>query len=153
YSWGYTPMLHKLTDLQVRKATFKDGPYLIDGGSLYLRLRELKDGGTSKRWEFRCKSGWIPLGIYPDLSLGDARIKAANNRKLVSEGIDPKEERERLTKEADQRRAEENAKRVTFDSCWDLYVEENKPDWKNPTTLQQWNNFKHRYVSPKIGKR
>ncbi len=69
---------------------------LGDGGGLFLHVR--KSG--AKAWESRyikpstSKPTYIGLGGYPDISLADARLKATNVRKLVSEGIDPKQQKD-----------------------------------------------------------
>jgi integrase len=83
----------KLTDLKVRSA--KAGVH-GDGAGLYLRV---KDTGA-KSWVLRVqhmgKRQDIGLGGYPaDLSLGEAREKAAHLRKLARRGVNARAERDR----------------------------------------------------------
>lgn len=66
-----------------KQFTMKDGGGLFvlvhPNGSKYFQLRATLNG----------KEKLVRLGTYPDLSLSDARVKAADTRKLVDAGIDP----------------------------------------------------------------
>lgn len=59
----------------------------------------------NKRWELRYKKPsnlkwtWLGLGTYPEISGKLARQKAAEARKLVANGIDPKEQRDQEKQE------------------------------------------------------
>ncbi|MGF1720454.1 tyrosine-type recombinase/integrase [Vibrio kyushuensis] len=82
----------KLTAKEVQGSKPRDKAYRLgDGGNLYLHVR--KSG--AKAWEFRYirpstgKPTFIGLGSYPDISLAEARLKATEARKEVSNGIDP----------------------------------------------------------------
>ena len=76
----------KLTDVKVRKTT-QTGLH-NDGYGLYLKVT---DGGA-RSWIFRFKIGGrtrdMGLGSYPEISLVDAREKAADARKLARQDID-----------------------------------------------------------------
>ena len=78
---------HKLTPLQVDRTKVK-GVY-GDGAGLCLNVT----AGGSKSWLFRFMQGgkahWMGLGSYPDVSLAEAREKAAECRKQLRSGIDP----------------------------------------------------------------
>jgi len=79
-----------LTDIQVKTAKPKEKDYkLTDGGGLYLLVA--KTGG--KRWRlkyrFDGKEKLLALGIYPDISLAEARNRRHEARNLVANGIDP----------------------------------------------------------------
>jgi len=83
----------KLTDKRVKAAKPQEKEQtLSDGGGLQLRV--LPSG--TKSWQFKYKNpvtgkyNKMPLGIYPDKSLSDARDDAADKRKLLANGIDPK---------------------------------------------------------------
>lgn len=100
-----------------------------DGNGLYFKVGE--SGGTSwiYRYKLNKKSTDMGLGIYPDVSLPDARIKHADARKLLANGICPKsardDERDRLIT---QRRAED-AKRVLFEQMAKEYAEAHGSGW------------------------
>lgn len=91
-----------LTALAIRNAKPGDKP-LRDGGGLYLLP------GTSGRHGWRLdyrhlgKRNTLSMGVYPDVSLADARAKRDEARKLVAAGIDPGAQRKAL-KEAGQER-------------------------------------------------
>ncbi|QGN56175.1 site-specific integrase [Novosphingobium sp. Gsoil 351] len=83
----------KLTDLKVKSA--KPGVH-GDGAGLYLRVKP----SNAKSWVLRVQHMGrredIGLGGYPaDLSLGEAREKAARLRKLARAGVDARAERDR----------------------------------------------------------
>ncbi len=66
---------------------------LFDGGGLFLEVTP--KGG--KRWRykyyFQGKEQLISLGIYPDISLKDARERHAAMRRLLANGINPSDTR------------------------------------------------------------
>ena len=63
-----------LTDTTVKQAKPADAPYkLADGNSLYLMVNT--SGSKLWRWKYRAggKEKLMALGIYPDVSLTEAR--------------------------------------------------------------------------------
>jgi len=83
-----------LSDAAIRKAKPADKPLrLFDGGGLYLEITPA--GGKLWRWKYRFsgKEKRLALGIYPDVSLSEARTRHTDARKLLSSGIDPGEQR------------------------------------------------------------
>jgi len=83
----------KLTDLKARNA--KVGTH-GDGDGLYLRVKPTGAKSWVLRVQFQGRRTDIGLGGYPtDLSLGEAREKAAQLRKLARQGKDAREERDR----------------------------------------------------------
>lgn len=95
-----------LTDIQVKSAKPKEKDYkLTDGEGLFLLVAST--GG--KRWRFKYRFGGkeklLALGIYPDVSLLEARVKRHEARNQLAHGIDPGGERKAL-KQAIQERQE-----------------------------------------------
>lgn len=83
-----------LTDVQPRNAKGKDKPYkLADGGGLYLLVNP--DGTRYWRMDYRFgdKRRTLAFGKYPEISLGDARAKRADAKRLLDQGVDPGEQR------------------------------------------------------------
>lgn len=79
-----------LTDPACRKATPEAKPKrLADGGGLYL---EVMPNG-SKYWRLKYRFGGkekrLALGVYPEVSLKDARVKRDEARRQLREGFDP----------------------------------------------------------------
>ena len=82
----------KLSALKVTK-TAKPGMY-GDGGGLWLQIS--KNGGKSwiLRYRIHGRDRYMGLGSVRDVSLADARAKAAEARKHLVEGVDPIDARE-----------------------------------------------------------
>lgn len=92
-------MAQKLTDVAIRQTKPDLKPRkLADGGGLYLLITPA--GARYWRWKYRYgdKEKVLALGVYPDVSLAQARERHQEARKLLAEGKDPGEVRKR-TKE------------------------------------------------------
>jgi integrase len=87
------------------------------------------------------------LGPFPDVSLADARRRAADHRKQRHEGIDP------LDVKAAQRQAQRVsvAKVRTFRECAVEFIEKNRAGWRNAKHRQQWESTLATYVYPTLG--
>ncbi len=84
-----------LNDMQIRRAKPEAKAYTLgDGQGLSLLI----EPNGSKSWRFRYryagKPKMISLGVYPTITLADARSRRDDARKLVAEGHDPREVRE-----------------------------------------------------------
>ena len=83
-----------LTDTQIKKAKATDKlQKLSDGAGLQLHVATT--GGKLWRWAYRFegKQKTMGLGIYPDVSLADARERHSEARKLLAAGVDPMQDR------------------------------------------------------------
>jgi integrase len=135
----------KLSAVEAAKA--KGPTVLHDGGGLYLRVSPT----GSKSWVFRFqlngKRRDMGLGPYPDISLAEARRKAAEHRHQRREGIDP------LDGKAAQRQAQRLAvaKGRTFREMAEEFIGRNEPGWRNAKHRQQWRNTLATYVYPVLG--
>jgi len=84
-----------LTDTAIRNAKPADkARKLFDGGGLYLEVAP--SGGKWWRLKYRYggKEKRLSLGVYPDVSLKDARERRDEARKLLANDIDPSEHRQ-----------------------------------------------------------
>jgi integrase len=84
-----------LTDLAARNAKGREAPYkLADGGSMYLLVKP--DGARYWRMDYRFggKRRTLALGVYPEVSLLEAREKRVAARKLLETGIDPGQQKQ-----------------------------------------------------------
>ncbi|WP_407240520.1 tyrosine-type recombinase/integrase [Escherichia coli] len=136
--------LNKLTDRQCKAAKPRDKTYkLSDGGGLYLEVSQT----GSKYWRMKYrrpsdkKEDRLAFGVYPTISLQDARAKRDNAKKLLVKGIDPK---------AEQRAAKAEEKGAfTFETIGRQWVESH----------QMWNEAHRKrvlrslemYIFPHIG--
>jgi len=79
-----------ITDILARTAKPKEKPYKIaDEKSLYLYIKP--NGGKYWRYKyyFGGKEKVLALGVYPEISLKEAREKHSEARKMIRDGIDP----------------------------------------------------------------
>jgi integrase len=79
-----------LTDTCIRNAKTKSKPYkLSDGGGMYLLVKP--DGARYWRFDYRFagKRRTLALGIYPIVSLSNARSRREDARALLAKDIDP----------------------------------------------------------------
>ena len=86
-----------LTDTAIRNAKPLDKPTkLTDGGGLYLLLKP--NGARWWRLDYRFGSmrKTLSMGVYPDVSLKDARTRRDEARKLLAVDIDPGENRKAM---------------------------------------------------------
>lgn len=83
--------LHTLTDLQLRTWVKQATPIAgaSDGGGLTFTLSKAGTASWTLRYRFGGKRKELTLGNYPDITLGEARRLAGENRALVDKGIDP----------------------------------------------------------------
>ena len=91
-----------LTDTAIRKAKpgiaadgrVTDKPYKLgDSGGLYLEVSPTGGKWWRLKYRFRDKEKRLSLGVYPDVTLKDARDRRDTARKLLADGIDPSEKR------------------------------------------------------------
>ncbi|CAN7251726.1 integrase domain-containing protein [Pseudomonas sp. LjRoot71] len=89
----------RLSEAKIKAAKPREKDYVLsDGGGLQLRVRII----GSRLWNFNYhhpitkKRINMGLGIYPELSLAQARKMTIEARELLALGIDPKENREAL---------------------------------------------------------
>jgi integrase len=133
-----------------------------DGGNLYLQVRMGDDGTTIHRsWLYRSDTGetnasgkrrrrWMGLGSAADLTLADARTKAAELRrsKLVDGIRDP------LAVKQAERMAGALAKAkkpMTFDECRDAFLADNHQKWRNARHAAIWGTSLEQHVSKVFG--
>src|SRR5215813_7763153 len=149
--WEDEPMAgirtrNRLKALAVEKKT-KPGTY-TDGGGLNLIITET---GT-KRWELRIairrRRRQLGLGIYPEVSLEDARSKATQIR------LDSKGGRDVVSEKRHPERLAPVAKHsITFREAFDAYFELKEQQLSNGKHAAQWRSTMQAYVFPWIAKR
>ena len=119
-----------------------------DGGGLSLIVTDT----GAKKWELRIAVGGrrrqLGLGVYPGVSLDDARNKATQIRQGADVGRDVVSE---------QRRAERVAaavpRSITFRAAFDGYFEMKEQQLSNDKHKAQWRSTMQAYVFPAIAKR
>lgn len=127
-----------LTDTEVKRAKGADKPYkMADGGNLYLWVTP--SGGKLWRWAYRFdgKQKLMTFGKYPDVSLARARERHAQQRELLSEGLDPMEQKKVVKTAA--RVATENS----FASVAGRWIEH----WKDDKSIRYVDSTRRRLVT------
>lgn len=108
------------------KSVSKPGRH-SDGGGLYLNVAP---GGT-KSWVFvftrKAKKSEMGLGSYPDVSLADARAKAASFRVEIAAGRNPVKLRDRQIE-------------PTFGECATEFITSMEKSWRNEKHRAQWSS-------------
>lgn len=83
-----------LTNIEIKNAVPREKEYIINDGAGLVVL--VKPSGA-KLWRFRYsfagKKQKLSLGSYPDIPLAQARIRAADARAKLAQGISPVNER------------------------------------------------------------
>jgi integrase len=134
----------------------------VDPGceGLYLQITQGSQG-INKSWIFRYTSPAVTqtknpgrpvrrelgLGSTKDRSLSEARIKVGDLRKLILEGIDPKDAKDNAKKN----RFLAASKQITFSDAAQKCIEAKKAEWKNQKHKTQWINTINTFVNPIIG--
>ncbi|KVR76116.1 tyrosine-type recombinase/integrase [Burkholderia vietnamiensis] len=136
-----------LTDLKVRTAKPAEKQQkLYDGGGLLLLITPA--GG--KRWIFKYRSDGkeksLALGVYPDVSLGDARKRRDAAREKLAAGVDPSD-----AKKADKRAAKLAAAN-SFEAVAREWFETQRDGWSE-TYAGKVINCLEVDVFPRIGSR
>lgn len=84
------PPIMALTDPKVRNAKPQEKPYrLADSGGLYLEVMPQGSRYWRLKYRFLQKEKRLALGVYPSVSLADARAGRDAAKALLRNGIDP----------------------------------------------------------------
>lgn len=114
-----------LKDIAVRNAKPADRPYkMADGGGLYLLVNPNGSKWWRLKYRYAGKEKLLALGVYPEVSLSDARGERDKARHLLRvEHIDPGAVRKTKKREAKSRT--ENS----FAALAEAWFENKKPGW------------------------
>ena len=131
----------RLSALKVKSLT-KAGRY-ADGNGLYLQV----SGSGTKAWLFRymrkSAARQMGLGSATVVTLAEARKRAIECRRLVSDGHDPIAQRDA------ERGAQASGR--TFADVMTLYLASHEGGWRNAKHRQQWRNTLDSYAAPVLG--
>jgi integrase len=137
---------NRLKALAVEKVS-APGTY-ADGGGLSLIVTDT----GAKKWELRIavrgRRRQLGLGVYPSVSLEDARSKATQIRLGASEGRDTVSELKGA-----ERLATAPRRSTTFRAAFEGYFEMKEQQLSNDKHKAQWRSTMQAYVFPSIGKR
>ena len=90
-----------LTATAIRNTKPADKPIrLFDGGGMYLEVSPAGGRWWRLKYRFVGKEKRLSLGVYPEVSLAEARSRREDARKLLAAGIDPSDQRKAAKREA-----------------------------------------------------
>ncbi|NIF78877.1 DUF4102 domain-containing protein [Paraburkholderia sp. Cy-641] len=116
--------IEPLNDMRVRKAKPADKPYrLADGKGLYLEVMPNGSRYWRMKYRFDDKEKRAAFGVYPEVTLAEARERCLAARKLLASGIDPSEQK----KETKRTRAIEATS--SFEAVAREWFESQKGGW------------------------
>jgi integrase len=137
-------MAGRLTAQKVKNLT-SPGRY-GDGDGLWLQVRDAKRRSWLFRYSSAGKARQMGLGALPDVSLAEARDRAAQARRVIRDGQDP----------IDQRRGQRRVRAAqthspTFRLACQKYIAAHEAGWRSPVHRAQWRNTLEANALPLIG--
>lgn len=108
-------MAKRITDTTIKNLEIREKEYTFtveECLQLRIRPRRSEQGSGTKAWQFKYrhpvtkKVTKIPMGTYPSLGLARAKLEAAEFRRQLAEGRDPKAAKEK--KKRDEQLEHEN---------------------------------------------
>ena len=143
---------NQLTELSIKQAKPKEKQYkLTDGEGMYLRVYP----NSSKYWQlqywFDGKQKILSLGVWPNISLKEARDKRFASKKIIKEGIDPNvENKERLEVQSSEREKEKIRKISTFQIVAHEWFSRQSTQWTERHSIGVLSSLKM-HVFPDLG--
>lgn len=137
--------MNSLSDTKLRRARPREKPYkLFDGRGLYLLVHP----NGSRYWRLRYRLGGKEklhaIGLYPDVSLAEARAAAADARKLVKAGRDP------VTERRASRAREMLRSAATFEAVAGEWIDARREKW-SPSYTAKISEVLRKDLFPRIG--
>jgi len=121
----------KLTDPEIKAAKPKEKPYsLPDGHGLVLLVQPSGAKWWRYRYRFNATAKMLSIGVYPDVTLKNARNQQTHFKELLAQGIDPSQHRQ------EQKQLEAIAAENSFESIarlwwtqWSAARNQRHADW------------------------
>ena len=148
----FMKLTNRLTELSIKQAKPKEKQYkLTDGEGMYLRIYP----NGSKYWQlqywFEGKQKVFSLGVWPDVSLKEARDERFEAKKKIKVGIDPNDKRkENLEKQKLYYEQENKKEETTFLMMSDEWFNRQSIHWTERHSRGVQNSLRM-HVFPKIG--
>lgn len=118
-----------LTDTQIKKSKVNGKVQKLNDGD-GLRLEVTKAGKKYFKYRIRAngKDTNITIGLYPSMTLAEARVKRDEIKAMIKQGIDPIRQKQQA--KAEQKAIEhELEQRLTFTQLFELWHDHNESDW------------------------
>lgn len=135
-----------LTDTKVKNAKPLDKEYkLTDGFGMFLRVTPKGSKYWQMAYRFEGKQKLFSIGVYPAVSLSDARQRRDEAKRLLAQGIDPNAKKQAKVKELKAKRDNTRSFR-TVAKAWFA----TKTKWSKDYGDSVWKRLET-YVFPVIG--
>jgi hypothetical protein len=135
-----------LTNIAITKSKQADKPYkLSDGGGLYLQINTSGTKCWRFKYRFAGKEKVLSLGVYPHLSLLEARGRRDLAKKNLANEIDPGALKQTKKYEAEQ------AATNTFEAVAREWHDKNKIKWVAKNAARNL-SILERHIFPFVGK-
>jgi integrase len=136
-----------LSDAKVRNAKAKRKPYKIaDGEGLFLVIMPTGSKYWRLRYYFASKEKLLALGVYPDVTLADARDRRAAARKALAAGKDPGEVKKETKRLAILKSAN------SFETVAREWFDKRKHEWAESSANTALARLEQ-HILPKLGDR
>ena len=152
---------HKLTELSIKQAIKKTNSMantikISDGGGMYLQIQP----NGSKYWRMNCringKQITLSFGLWPDVSLAEARLKQEQSKEKIGKGINPIEEKREQSRlqleEMLVKESKEDILKNTFKKVSTEWQKRKTPHWTEKHAREVLNSLKH-HVYPDLGEK
>jgi integrase len=140
--------MSKLSAAKIAKLDLKKQAQYGDGKGLWLQVSAFGTRSWLLRYMVAGRARVMGLGPYPEVTLKEARDRAAGARRQIRDGIDPIDAR----RERKMAAKIEAAKLTSFAQCVEEYLETHESAWKNQKHRDQWRSTIATYAHPIIGK-
>ena len=152
---------HKLTELSIKQAIKKANSIaktikISDGGGMYLQVHP----NGSKYWRMNCringKQITLSFGLWPNVSLAEARRKQEESKEKIGKGINPIEEKREQSRiqleEMLVKESKEDILKNTFKKVSTEWQKRKTPHWTEKHAREVLNSLKH-HVYPDLGEK
>ncbi len=136
-----------LTALEVRSFKGKERPYKVsDSGGLYLFVQPSGQRYWRLAYRWGGKQQTMALGVFPDVSLADARAKRDSVRKILADGKNP------VSTAREEELAAKLAEQITFQVVAEEWYSKCEREGRAEITLQK-QRWLLDFAYPKLGTR
>lgn len=130
-------LTEKLSNLEIKKAVAKDKDYwLDDGGSLRLLVKRTGTKCWRYNYRFGGKQKTLAIGIYPEISLANARTARIEAKNNIASGVDPAQ------KKQDEKRNTHKVGELTFALMAEEWWNHQKGSWSKDHANRVWKRLK-----------
>jgi len=152
---------HKLTELSIKQAIKKTNSStktikISDGGGMYLQIHP----NASKYWRMNCringKQITLSFGLWPDVSITQARMMQEESKERIGKGINPIEEkREQSRLQLEEMLVKESKEDILKNTFKKVSIEWHKRqtlNWTEKHAREVLNSLKH-HAYPDLGEK